>query len=231
MVRCIYIVEDDENIRELVRWALVSFSYEVESFENAEDALRAVAARRPDLVIFDVMLPGMSGLEAMGRLRRAPETQTLPIVLLTARTSEGDRVSGLDGGADDYIVKPFSVMELGARLRALFRRLGGETDDGPPRQITFSDFTVNHDTREVRKSGVLIDLTFKEYELLWSLLGARTRIVPREELLNTVWGGEFVGESRTLDMHIRTLRRKLGDDAEAPRYIKTVRNVGYRFIG
>jgi two-component system alkaline phosphatase synthesis response regulator PhoP len=231
MSRRIYVVEDDENIRELVRWALASFSYEVEVFETAEDALRAVAARRPDLVIFDVMLPGMSGLEAMERLRRSPGTQKLPIVLLTARTSEGDRVSGLDGGADDYIVKPFSVMELGARLRALFRRLGDEPDGGSPRQLAFSDFTVNHDTREVRKNGALIDLTFKEYELLRSLLGARDRIIPREELLNTVWGGEFVGESRTLDMHIRTLRRKLGDDAEAPRYIKTVRNVGYRFIG
>ncbi|MDR0381166.1 MAG: response regulator transcription factor [Oscillospiraceae bacterium] len=231
MGRCIYIVEDDENIRELVRWALASFSYEVETFEDAESALRAIAARRPDLVIFDVMLPGMSGLEAMERLRRSSETQKLPIVLLTARTSEGDRVSGLDGGADDYIVKPFSVMELGARLRALFRRLGDEPDGDAPRRLAFSDFTINRDTRELRKNGVLIDLTFKEYELLWSLLGARDRIVPREELLNTVWGGEFVGESRTLDMHIRTLRRKLGDDAEAPRYIKTVRNVGYRFIG
>ncbi|MDR0813480.1 MAG: response regulator transcription factor [Oscillospiraceae bacterium] len=228
----IYVIEDDESIRELIKLALLSFSYDVREFESAEDALREIARALPDLVIFDIMLPGISGIQAIKLLRQSPETKKLPMLLLTAKGSEMDKVTGLDAGADDYIVKPFSVMELAARLRAVLRRLPEENAaPAEPQVYEFPDFTVNHSTREVTRSGEVVHLTFKEYELLKLLIREKNRIVPREELLNSVWGEDFLGESRTIDMHIRTLRQKLGDDAENPKYIKTVRNVGYRFTG
>ncbi len=228
MSHSIYIIEDDESIRELIKIALISFSYEVRAFENAEDALEAIRQQPPDIAIFDIMLPGMSGLEAVKLLRAAERTKKLHIVLLTAKSTEYDKVVGLDCGADDYITKPFGVMELGARIRSIFRRLG--QDAGAPQMIYTRHLTLNTDTREVTQDGQRLDLTFKEYELLSILVRKADRIVSREELLNTVWGFDFLGESRTLDMHIRTLRQKLGDDAEHPRFIKTVRRVGYRFI-
>ena len=231
MSKLIYIIEDDESIRELIRMALVSFSYEALSFDNAEDALAAIDGKMPDLAIFDIMLPGLSGLEATKKLRENPSAKKLPIVLLTAKDTEIDKVSGLDAGADDYITKPFGVMELGARLRAIFRRKDDDESPGAPQEITVSDLVINNETREVMQNGNLINLTFKEYELLCVLINERSRIISREELLNAIWGFEFMGESRTLDIHIRTLRQKLGDNADEPKYIKTVRNVGYRFIG
>jgi two-component system alkaline phosphatase synthesis response regulator PhoP len=229
--KLIYVIEDDENIRELIRMALNSFSYDVSAFEDAESALAAIDEKTPDLVIFDIMLPDMSGVDATKRLRKNPATQKLPIVLLTAKDSEIDKVAGLDSGADDYITKPFGVMELGARLRSIFRRLSDDESAIAPAQLNVSDLAVNFETREVVQNGNILSLTFKEYELLCVLINERKRIMPREELLNLVWGFDFVGESRTLDIHVRTLRRKLGDNADDPKYIKTVRNVGYRFIG
>ena len=230
MNKTIFIIEDDDNIREMVFMALTSFSYKVMAFDNADDALAAIYKAVPDMVILDIMLPGMNGLEATKALRKNSETQNLPIVLLTAKDTELDKVVGLDRGADDYISKPFGIMELGARIRAVFRRTGKDADK-PSEDIIISDLHINTGTREVRKNEEPVALTFKEYELLCLLIKERGRIVPREELLNTVWGFDFVGESRTLDIHIRTLRGKLSDDADNPKYIKTVRNVGYRFIG
>jgi len=230
MNKTIFIVEDDENIREMVKMALTSFSYETAAFDNAEDALAAANKAAPDMIIFDIMLPGISGLDATKILRSKTYTKNLPIVLLTAKDTELDKVTGLDCGADDYISKPFGVMELGARIRSIFRRVG-KGDALPVEDIKIADLHINNNTRELTQNDKTIDLTFKEYELLCILIRERDRIVPREELLNTVWGFDFVGESRTLDIHIRTLRQKLGDDAENPKYIKTVRNVGYRFIG
>jgi len=228
--KTIFIIEDDENIREMVKMALTSFSYEVTAFDNAEDALAAVYEAVPDMVIFDIMLPGMNGLEATKQLRNNPNTKNLPILMLTAKDTELDKVTGLDCGADDYIAKPFGVMELGARIRSLFRRTDNDevqaTED-----IEISNLHIKGSTREVLQNGNPLDLTFKEYELICMLIKERDRIVPREELLNRIWGYDFVGESRTLDIHVRTLRQKLGDDADNPKYIKTVRNVGYRFIG
>jgi len=230
MSKTIFIVEDDENIREMVKMALVSFSYEVTVFGNAEDALAAVFEGVPDMIIFDIMLPGISGLEATKQLRNNLKTRDLPIVMLTAKDTEFDKVTGLDCGADDYIAKPFGVMELGARIRSIFRR-SGKSDVQPSEDITISDLSINNNTREVMRGNTLVGLTFKEYELLCMLIRERGRVVPREELLNAIWGFDFLGESRTLDIHVRTLRQKLSDDAENPKYIKTVRNVGYRFIG
>ena len=230
MSKTIFIIEDDDNIREMVKMALTSFSYNVTAFDNAEDALAAIYETVPDMVIFDIMLPGMSGLDATKELRSKPKTNGLPIVMLTAKDAELDKVTGLDGGADDYIAKPFGVMELGARIRSILRRTG-KSGEQPPEGLALSDLHINDNTREVTQSGKLLDLTFKEYELLCMLVRDRGRIVPREELLNRIWGFDFVGESRTLDIHVRTLRQKLGDDADDPKYIKTIRNVGYRFIG
>jgi len=210
--------------------ALTSFSYEVNAFDNAEDALDAIFKDAPDMVIFDIMLPGISGLEAAKKLRGNPKTSNLPIVMLTAKDTEMDKVTGLDVGADDYIAKPFGVMELGARVRALLRRTE-QTDSSIAENISLSDLSINHKAREVLQGSKPVELTFKEYELLCMLIRERGRVIPREELLQVIWGIDFIGESRTLDMHIRTLRQKLGDDAESPRYIKTVRNIGYRFIG
>jgi two-component system alkaline phosphatase synthesis response regulator PhoP len=230
MNKKIYIIEDEDNIREMIKMALSSFSYDVTAFDNAERALKAIYEGVPDMVIFDIMLPGMSGLEATKELRNKPETQNLPIVLLTAKDSEVDKVTGLDCGADDYIAKPFGIMELAARIRCIFRRVGSGVSHFSE-DIEIADIHINNNTREVTLNNTSLNLTFKEYELLCILIRERNRIVPREELLNDVWGFNFLGESRTLDIHIRTLRQKLGDDAENPKYIKTTRNVGYRFIG
>ena len=230
MNKTILIVEDDENIREMVRMALTSFAYQVITCDNAEDALSLISQSKPDMIIFDIMLPGMSGLEATKTLRSDPLTQSIPILMLTAKDSELDKVTGLDYGADDYISKPFGVMELAARIRSIFRRV--EKGYEPVSDVVnVADLTINNNTREVMQDNSQIDLTFKEYELLFLLIRERDRIVSREELLQTVWGFDFLGESRTLDIHVSTLRQKLGDDADNPRYIKTVRNVGYRFVG
>jgi len=228
--KTIFIVEDDENIREMIKMALTSFSYDVTAFDNAEDALMAVKVSAPDMIIFDIMLPGISGLEATKKLRSDPRTKGIPVIMLTAKDTEMDKVTGLDCGADDYIAKPFGVMELGARIRSVFRR-AGKDDTINSENIIISDLSISTKTREVTQNNMPLDLTFKEYELLCALIRERGRIVSREELLNTVWGFDFAGESRTLDIHVRTLRQKLGDNADHPKYIKTVRNVGYRFIG
>ena len=232
MEKLIYVIEDDESIRELLRMALTTFSYQVVTFDNAEDAIKAVKTQLPDLIFFDIMLPGMNGIEATKKIRQMPQAKRLPIVLLTAKDTEMDKVTGLDAGADDYLTKPFGVMELGARVRSIFRRFSDEQASLPAEnQLSVSDFLINTETREVLKNGEPLRLTFKEYELLRILIKERKRIVPRNELLNEVWGFDFIGESRTLDIHIRTLRQKIGDHADDPKYIKTIRNVGYRFIG
>ena len=231
MEKLIYVVEDDESIRELIKMALTSFSYQVEAFDNAEDCVLAVEKKIPDLLLFDIMLPGISGVEATKLLRQNPKTQHVPIILLTAKDTEVDKVVGLDSGADDYITKPFGVMELGARVRSVLRRGVQVADKEVTETIVAADLVLKLETRELLQNGVGIVLTFKEYELLLMLIREKNRILTRGELIDKVWGFDFMGESRTLDIHVRTLRQKLGDNADDPKYIKTVRNVGYRFIG
>ena len=231
MEKLIYVVEDDESIRELVKMALTSFSYEVVAFDNAEDCVALVNEKAPDLILFDVMLPGMSGVEATKLLRQNPKSATIPIILLTAKDAEIDKVVGLDSGADDYITKPFGVMELGARVRSVLRRGTSGDNESSSETLVASDLVLNLETREISRGDQKIELTFKEFELLWMLIKEQNRIMARTELLDKIWGFDFMGESRTLDIHVRTLRQKLGDNADNPRYIKTVRNVGYRFVG
>ena len=231
MAERVYITEDDDSIRELVTVALSAYSYEVESFVSAEDCLAAVAKQVPDIFLFDIMLPGIDGVQAVKLLREKEETKDTPILMLTAKSAEIDKVFGLENGADDYLTKPFGIMELAARIKALLRRSGRSTSDSASDKITAGGITVNTSLREVSRDGRPIELTLKEYELLLYLLKNRARVVSREELLTKVWGIDFVGETRTLDMHIGTLRKKLSDDAENAHLIKTVRGVGYRFIG
>lgn len=231
MAERIYITEDDDSIRELVTVALSAYSYEVESFVSAEDCLAATEKQVPDIFLFDIMLPGMDGVQAVKILRENEKTKNTPILMLTAKSAEIDKVFGLENGADDYLTKPFGIMELAARIKALLRRSGRSTSDSVSDKITAGGITVNTSLREVSRDGRPIELTLKEYELLLYLIKNRARVVSREELLTKVWGIDFVGETRTLDMHIGTLRKKLSDDAENAHLIKTVRGVGYRFIG
>ncbi|MGI5894684.1 MAG: response regulator transcription factor [Candidatus Merdivicinus sp.] len=222
----IYIVEDDDNIRQLVSTALQAFGYEVTAFENATACLDTLQQSTPDLLLFDIMLPDMDGIEAVRQIRKNPAFADLPIMMLTAKNSELDKVTGLDAGADDYLTKPFGILELKARVQALLRRTNRSRR---PALLTGKDLRLNCDTRDVFRGETKIELTFKEFELLKLLMENTDRVMTRAELLNLVWGIDFEGETRTLDMHIRTLRQKLGDDADNPRYIHTVRGVGYRF--
>lgn len=228
MADLIYIVEDDEGIRELIRVALQSYDYRAEAFETAEEGLAALEQETPALMIFDLMLPGIDGVEAVRRLRNDSRFASLPVIMLTAKDSELDKVTGLDAGADDYLTKPFGILELTARIRSLLRRAGrGNEVSAAP--ITIGGLSIHPESREVFCDGESVTLTYKEFELLRLLMEHPDRVVTREELLNNVWGYDFIGETRTLDMHVRTLRQKLGDDAEHPRFIVTVRGVGYRF--
>lgn len=223
----IYIVEDDENIRNLVQVALNGSGYETEAFETAEEALGAFRVREPQMAIFDLMLPGMDGMTAIRRIRTNERWEKLPILVLTAKDKEYDKVAGLDGGADDYMTKPFSVLELLARVRSLLRRTHSE-EKKAVRLFTFDGISIDMDAREVKAQGQTVILTFKEYELLAYLVENRSRVVPRDELLDKLWDWRADVETRTLDIHIKTLRQKLGE--AGGRYIKTVRSVGYRFL-
>lgn len=226
-MRKIFVIEDDENIRELVKIALEGCGYQVYAFETAEEALRLMERQKPDLSIFDWMLPGMDGMEAIRKLRGDRNWNGMPIILLTAKDKEYDKVAGLDGGADDYITKPFGVLELTARVRSLLRRAESFRIYKKDEKLVLGSMAMDPSVREVRCGQREVILTYKEYELLLYLVENRTRVVPREELLDVLWGYNEEIETRTLDIHIRTLRQKLGESAGS--YIKTARGVGYRF--
>ena len=223
----IYVAEDDDNIREILRCTLDSYGYATRVFDSAPQLLEAVREQLPDLILMDIMMPGMDGLQALRLLKQERRTAGVPVIFLTAKSSEIDKVKGLDLGADDYITKPVGLLELAARVRAALRR------QPPERQhiLRGGDIVIDVDDHAVTRAGQPLELTLKEFELLRILIANRERVVPREELLNEIWGYDFAGETRTLDMHIKTLRAKLGDDVEHPRYIKTIRAVGYKFIG
>lgn len=223
----IYIVEDDENIRNLVQVALNGAGYETAAFETAEEALGAFKVKEPQLAIFDLMLPGMDGLEAIRRIRTQEQWKKLPVLVLTAKDKEYDKVAGLDGGADDYMTKPFGILELLARVRSLLRRTKEDVEQKAG-VMEFGPIRIDTAAREVRDGNREVILTYKEYELLLYLAENRSRVVSRDELLDKLWDWRADVETRTLDIHIKTLRQKLGE--EGGRYIKTVRSVGYRFM-
>ena len=224
----IFVIEDDENIRNLVQIALQGYGYKVTAFEAAEPALNCIEEIRPNLAVFDLMLPGMDGLTAIKRIRTMDLVKDIPIIILTAKDKEFDKVMGLDGGADDYMTKPFGVLELSARIRSLLRRAAEPSVAYDMKVTSYGKLSVNPDTREVVSCGNKVQLTYKEYELLVYLIQNKSRVVTREELLDRLWDYNAEVETRTLDIHIRTLRQKLGD--EVSNYIKTVRSVGYRFV-
>lgn len=224
--RRVLIVEDDEDIANSIRYNLErEGSYDVRVAGTGEDGLKEIQREVPALVILDVNLPLMSGFELCRRLRRDEETARLPIVVLTARTDESDRVLGLQLGADDYVLKPFSMRELVARVHAVLRRTDGDT--GASKVYDDGTLFVDYDNFVVRVRGEEVKLTRKEFALLRLLSEARGRVLTREYLLDRVWGLDYYGESRTLDVHIRRVRKKL--DLEA--YVETVIGIGYRFVG
>lgn len=228
----IVIVEDDESIRRLLEVALKSHGYEPASFSNAAAALAQMNRESPDLAIFDIMMEGMDGIEAVKHMRSNNKLRTVPVIMLTAKDTELDKIVGLDAGADDYMTKPFSILELCARVRAQLRRTADSEKNDEFTSIFESDgLCLNMAMREVTLSGNSIELTFKEFELLKALMENQDRALSRTELLQRIWGEDYYGETRTLDIHIGTLRQKLGDTAENSRYIKTVRGIGYRFVG
>lgn len=216
----IYIVEDDENIREIETIALKNSNYMVCGFDKAKDFYKKLDEIVPDLVILDVMLPDESGYDILNKLRKNPLTKQLPIIMVTAKTTEMDMIKGLDQGADDYIKKPFSVMELITRVKALLRRTS--TDDG--KLLELGEIVLDQKRHLVYVEEQPVELTFKEFELLRLLMSNPSVVLSREVIMRHVWGTEFEGESRTVDMHIKTLRQKL---FSAGKRIKTVRNVGY----
>lgn len=222
----IYYVEDDDNIRGLTLYALKQQGIEAEGFSCDSEFKAAVARRVPDAVLLDIMLPDTDGLEIMRRLRADSETATVPIMMLTAKDTEFDKVVALDGGADDYLTKPFSLMELTSRCRALLRR-GGMTKKVSD-TLSSQGITLSPSRREVAVDGNEIKLTLREFDLLEYLMRKPGIVFSREALLQSVWGWDFDGGSRTVDVHVQTLRQKLGDHASC---IETVRGVGYRFAG
>lgn len=216
----IYIVEDDESIREIETIALKNSNYIVSAFENAKEFYKKLDELVPDLILLDVMLPDESGYDIVRKLRKRPATQDIPIIMVTAKTTEMDMIKGFDGGADDYIKKPFSIMELITRVKALLRRTAKEE----PKLLKLDDLVIDHERHVVIVNNEPVDLTYKEYELLRLLMGSQGIVMTREVIMRSVWDTDFEGETRTVDMHIKTLRHKLGDYGSR---IKTVRNVGY----
>lgn len=218
----IYILEDDKNIQEIEAYAVKGNGYDVCTFDDAKSFFRGMQERKPDLLLLDIMLPGEDGLSVLKRLRLDNETKELPIILVTAKASEIDTVKGLDLGADDYITKPFGVLELMSRIKAILRRIRPTGDDAP---LQYKGICLDQDRRLCLVEGEAVELTFKEYELLRLFLSNLGIVLTRETIMEAVWGTDFAGESRTVDMHIKTLRQKL---KEAGGLIVTVRNVGYK---
>lgn len=219
----IYLVEDDDSIRELVLYTLHTTGFEAEGFRNAADFWQALEKELPQLVLLDIMLPYEDGLHILKRLRAGAETADLPVMMLTAKSSEYDRVVGLDSGADDYMPKPFGMMELVSRVRALLRRAARPAAED--KLFTAGSLAVDVKRRAVTVDGEPVILTYKEFELLCYLLENRGVVLSRDQILTKIWDYNYSGETRTVDVHIRTLRQKLGD---AGALIETVRGVGYR---
>ncbi len=221
----IYCVEDDKSIRDLIVYALGSGGFEAHGMCDGKELFQALSKEIPDLILLDIMLPGEDGISILKRLRASGRTKSVPVIMLTAKSAEYDKVLGLDSGADDYITKPFGVMELIARVKAVLRRIGPK-ERNP--QLTVGDVTINVDKHQVLANGKEITLTLKEFELLRYLMENVGLVLTRDKVLETVWGYEYEGETRTVDVHIRTLRQKLGEYGSM---IETVRGVGYRIGG
>jgi two-component system alkaline phosphatase synthesis response regulator PhoP len=218
----IYCIEDDESIRELIVYALNTSGFEGYGFEDSVDFYRELDKSLPDLILLDIMLPGDDGLTILDNLRKNSNTKDIPVIMLTAKSSEYDKVKGLDMGADDYMSKPFGVMELISRINAVLRRSGQFNSHN---LLSLDSIVIDYDKRIVRVDNEVIKLTYKEFELLYYLIKNQNIVLTREMIMNEVWGFDFEGETRTVDVHIGTLRQKLG---ESGKLIQTIRNVGYK---
>ncbi len=217
----IYIVEDDENIRDLVTYALTGANFTALAFENSTGLFAQLQHTTPDCILLDIMLPGEDGLSILKKLRQSGKWQDVPVMMLTAKGSEVDKVKGLDLGADDYITKPFSVMELISRIHAVLRRSGKKQH----KKLAFEGIEIDDEKHVVTANGVTVSLTLKEYHLLCYLVNHPEMVLSRDKIIENVWGYDFEGESRTIDMHIKTLRQKLGTCGQC---IQTVRGIGYK---
>lgn len=219
----IWCVEDDADIRDIELYALKSAGFEVRGYEDGPSCWEALKKEQPDLMLLDVMMPGMDGMEILTGMKESVDYNRIPVIMATARGQEYDRIRGLELGADDYIVKPFSIMEMVSRVKAVLRR---SQPPETPALLRAGELVVNPEERTVVSSGQRISLTYKEFELLRLFLTRPGMVYTREQLFSQVWKSDFMGDSRTLDAHIRTLRQKLGT---AGKQIETIRNVGYRW--
>ncbi len=218
----IFVVEDDENIRDLIVYALENTNFSPLGLGCSDELFEKLKTQTPSLIILDIMLPGSDGFDILEKLKANKSTKAIPVIFLTAKTSEINRVKGLDAGADDYVLKPFSVIELVSRVKAVLRRYH---IDKPNSSIKIGELELNPDSRTVTVSGKYIDLTYKEFQLLDYLIENKNIVLTRENIMNKVWGFDFEGETRTIDVHIGSLRQKLADSGSI---IQTVRNVGYK---
>lgn len=222
----ILVVDDEEHIVELIKFNLEKNGYKVITADNGRDALAIAKEQQPDLVLLDLMLPGMDGLEVCKEIRKEASISNMPIIMITAKGEELDKILGLELGADDYITKPFSVRELVARSKAILRRTTVKYEEN---NFKFGNITIDFQKHEVKKDGEKIELTLKEFELLEILIKNKGRVMTRDFLLDKIWGYEYVGETRTVDVHVRHLRQKIEQDDKNPVYIQTIRGIGYKF--
>lgn len=224
----ILIVDDEAHIRELLKFNIEKNGYIPYLASTGKEALEIARENHVDLMLLDLMIPEMDGFEVCKEIRKDNIISNVPIIMLTAKGEELDKILGLELGADDYITKPFSIRELMARIKALLRRSNTTYEDDI---VKFGNITIDIQTREVKKDGIIVDLTLKEFEVLKVLIKNKGKILTREVLLDKIWGYEYMGETRTVDVHIRHLRQKIEVDDKSPLYIQTIRGVGYRFIG
>ena len=224
MGKWIYYVEDDTSIRELVLYALKTAEFQVMGFENAASFYKRMKEQQPDLILLDIMLPGEDGVSILRKLKSRPDTENIPVIMMTAKSSEYDKVLGLDSGADDYITKPFGVMELISRVKAVIRR-SDRSKGSAGEVLKIGELVLDEQKHEVYARGQAVSLTFKEFELLSYLMKNRGLVLSRDKILNTIWNYEYEGESRTVDVHIGSLRQKLGTCGD---FIKTIRGIGYK---
>ena len=224
MGKWIYYVEDDTSIRELVLYALKTAEFQVMGFENAASFYKRMKEQQPDLILLDIMLPDEDGVSILKKLKSRPDTENIPVIMMTAKSSEYDKVLGLDSGADDYITKPFGVMELISRVKAVIRR-SDRSKGSAGEVLKIGELVLDEQKHEVYARGQEVSLTFKEFELLSYLMKNRGLVLSRDKILNTIWNYEYEGESRTVDVHIGSLRQKLGTCGD---FIKTIRGLGYK---
>ena len=223
----VLVVDDEEYIVELLTYNFMGAGYDVISANDGLEALKLIYEERPDIILLDLMLPGKDGLDICKEIRSNKEIANIPVIMLTAKSEELDKILGLELGADDYVTKPFSVREVIARVKALLRRSG--TVENFSEEVTYGDLVANFEKREIKIKDKVIELTLKEFELLEVLIRNKGKILTRERLLEKIWGYEYIGETRTVDVHIRYLRKKVEEDDKNPKLIETIRGVGYRF--